>query len=310
MNTLKTQISTCSSVAKLVEHEPTIDNKNELHAQCEILYKLLSSSKYSHAKHIISYGHYTELRMIKNAMLFHIKFFRSIHDRLFSKIFKGFTFKVKWMTMLFKEFVKGITYFANHGKHSDGDVAYHRPESCHYKRQIELLHCTENNKEWSDSIQRCLIERLIYDKLFAEETLFFPAIGTEESVVQDKNHLDMLNDMINRYKVCFPNVRDINVNIHYGEFKYPVRLMIKITYKNGTYLQDTFEKSLTLTSLKSGYPIYSTIVVCNRIDTRRRIVEVFNKIQSYRNEVEWKTIDQPNKKPYNIQRSASIGGRR
>jgi hypothetical protein len=310
MEAIRTQISKCCAAAKLVEHKPIPENKQTLIKECEVLYKLLSNPKLSHTKHILSYGHYTELRLINNIMRMDNKSYRSVIDRLFNKIFKGFPFKVKWMSMLFKEFIRGITFFGPHGKHNDGDVVYHRPESCHYKNKIGLLHCTGDNKEWANSVQKCLIERLIYDKLYAEEVLFFPAIGTEESVVQDDGHSNMLDDIRGRFHVCFPNVKDIKVDVNYKDFKYPVELTIEIKYKDGTCLRDTYTKTLTYTSLNSGYLIYSSKVHCERTETRRRVVQKYTKIQSYRKEETWKALDEPGKEPHYLmmKRSASVGG--
>lgn len=64
-------------------------------------------------------------------------------------------------------------------------------------------------------IERCYVERLIYDKLWTKEAFFFPAVGTQETS-QDTGHMFRLDLTKKDFETCFPNT-ELSVEIQYDD---------------------------------------------------------------------------------------------
>ena len=111
---------------------------------------------------------------------------RSLHDKVFTNHLKYDKSTPLHVTDLFEMFIKGITYFSNES--SDVHPIYHRFYSCGPREDTHRLGnlvCTgtlgktELNRR-RNLIERCYIERLIFDKLWGHEALFFPPVGPQE----------------------------------------------------------------------------------------------------------------------------------
>lgn len=230
-----------------------------------------------------TYG--AELLRIKNTILF-IKELRSFHDKIFTKHFQYKRIIPLPITELFENFIKGITYFSN--EIYDARPIYHRLYSCGpYEDSYRLgnLVCTDelDKKELARRrplIERCYIERLIYDELWKKEALFFPSIGTQESS-QDSGHMFRLELTKKDYNGCFPDT-DISINIKYND-NMPVCLVITRKIGNGVTLL-TYKKNVVITSY--GHRLYEDLVECEKEVTTNNNTKTYFKVS---------TFDRPNR---------------
>lgn len=122
---------------------------------------------------------------------------RRVHDILFTNLLKIGKTPPMRITKIFEEFVKGITYFSNETTNGEQPI-YHRLASCGPRNDAfrnTFNQCTRSNKRekriLKEKIQTCFIERLIYDKLYTHQTLFFPASGNAQHT-QDQGHVNWL----------------------------------------------------------------------------------------------------------------------
>lgn len=208
----------------------------------------------------------SNLKITYNSELFYIKYhiatlFRSWHDNIFINILD-----IKKMpqnaTHIFEEFIKGITYFSD--EIDQAHPIYHRLYSCgpyqDTHRQGNLI-CfdtltDEEIKRRKPLIERCYIERLIYNEIYNLESLHFPK-GNEEPT-QDDGHLFRLDLTRQDYETCFPGC-NIEVKVSYMNEKFPLMLTITKTHKNSKQTTHTWKKSLKDTSIVGG-PHYENFV--------------------------------------------------
>lgn len=189
---------------------------------------------------------------------------RSLHDKVFIKHLGMNKPAPLHVTKLFTSFIKGITYFKN--EESDANPIYHRLYSCgpyaNTYRQGNLV-CVEglSKKELMrrrSLIERCYIERLIYNELWKHETLFFPETGVQDPE-QDPGHMFRLKLTKKDFETCFPNIK-IDVSIQY-ENNFPFKLVI-VRKQNENVVVLTFTKSMSITSY--GNKEYDEIVECKK----------------------------------------------
>ena len=129
------------------------------------------------------------------------------------------------VTDIFNDFIKGITWFDNEKQFNQKEPAYHRHGSCQERGKMND-NCKEN-QERARNIEKCYIERLIYNELW-EKIMMFP---------QDKEHLDWLNDTKKAYLTCFPNT-NIEIKLEYSTKKYIEYIpeVLRITKNNEEYI--------------------------------------------------------------------------
>lgn len=191
---------------------------------------------------------------------------RSLHDKVFTKHLKYNKNIPTHVTNLFENFITGITYFRN--EQEQAIPIYHRLYSCgpyeNTYRQGNLV-CTDDlskkklNRRKS-LIERCYIERLIYNNLYIEESLHFPKTGVQENE-QNEGHLFRMDLTKKDFESCFPNTK-INIDIEYSD-NFPFKLIInKINPKEELTL--TYNKSFTI--MANGNKIYEDAVECIKHD--------------------------------------------
>ena len=112
------------------------------------------------------------------------------------------------VTDIFHDFIKGITWFDNEHTYSPKEPAYHRPGSCPANGQNNPT-CTKGNNINANVIEKCYIERLIYNAIW-QKIMMFP---------QDKQHNDWLENTRKAYNTCFPNT-NIEATLGYSNKKY------------------------------------------------------------------------------------------
>ena len=162
------------------------------------------------------------------------------------------------ITDLFINFIKGLTYFSN--ELSDARPIYHRLYSCgpyeDSHRQGNLI-CTAHltKKEISRRrtlIERCYIERLIYNELWQKEA------STQEAS-QDQGHMFRLDLTKQDFETCFPGTV-ISVKLEYNDNMPAMLIMKKVV--GGETTKIVYKKNITITSY--GHRLYEDLVECTK----------------------------------------------
>lgn len=234
-----------------------------------------------------------------------------IRTQLFVETLKDVSsFKLAPVSIMFEEFCKGITYFANEIENVS-EVVYHRKSSCGPSTTVQDLHYLPqmgNTNGVIERIEKCLIERLIYDELFKQLTLHFPLTGTEEPF-QNVNHMNMLEDMKHRYSQC-PNKSTIDVHITMNEFSVPIQANIIKVYANNTIDNEVYTKQYT--PLPHMMRQYAMDVYCTKVSNVGGIMQYYQKKQGFIEEKQWTLVIDPNYDDASnarlLPRSLTLGG--
>jgi hypothetical protein len=159
---------------------------------------------------------------------------RSMYDKLFIKIINIKNLPDNNVTLIFKEFIKGITYFRYQSKGYIKDPVYHRLFSCgdgknsfrnEFNRCNKSLMNKKKLKEVSKRIKTCFLERLVYDKLYLKNQ-FQPTFSWDYvKKTQDQGHTNWLNQTYNDFNTCFPDI-SIIIKLKFFNSLYPNYLMI------------------------------------------------------------------------------------
>ena len=209
----------------------------------------------------------TNLKITYNSELFDIKYnienqFRSWHDKIFISILH-----IKKLpqntTHIFEEFIKGITYF--YDEIDQTHPIYHRLYSCGPYRDTHRLGnliCVETLsdeeiKRRKPLIERCYVERLIYDEIYKHESLHFPPSGNVEPT-QNDGHLFRLDLTRQDYESCFPGC-SVEIQVEYKNENYPMILTLKKTHRNGKQTVHRWSKNMKDSSIIGG-PHYGNFV--------------------------------------------------
>jgi hypothetical protein len=187
---------------------------------------------------------------------------RSLHDKIYTKHLKYNRNIPSHITILFENFIKGITFFSNEIETTQ--PIYHRLYSCgpyDNNHRLGNLICTDNLsktelKRRRPLIERCYIERLIYNELFIKESLHFPISGTQDNK-QDIQHLFRMDLTETDFKTCFPDT-SIKVEIDY-EDNFPYKLIIIKTHKN---IQTKLTYIKTYGIINNNNKIYEDLINC------------------------------------------------
>ena len=210
---------------------------------------------------------------------------RSYHDKFFNKHLKLPNKTPKKVTLLFKQFIKGITYFEYQQNHVNDIPIYHRLYSCGdgtdlYRNNnmicLKNISRVEKNRR-KKLIERCYIERLIYDALFKYDT----SIGTNEHT-QDEGHLFRLDLTRQDYETCFKNCK-IDVEIEWND-GMPLKLVIIRSNKGKTTSREIYIKSYIFDGLQNK--IFDSIVECHKEVAEKH----YMKFQTFFKEMEWKPV--------------------
>jgi hypothetical protein len=264
------------------EYQYNLCDANTIIQKANILYKLLSSADHAQLETFIE-KHYDELVKIKFVMT-NIKNnsgIRSIHDKLFIKTLAFGKHTPLGITRRFETFLKGITYFSKDFVEIGKDIPiYHRLASCGPYVKTANFKCASDMqkneiRKTKKRIETCYLERLVYDRLYRDQTLFFPEKGNK-----DKAHEDWLKQTKDEFKTCFPNT-NIEVLLEYDtQGKYPTKLIVT-RYKNDKIANiQEYEKVLVY---NDGWE-YDIDVKC----TLRKNNITKMKFQSFNKESKWK----------------------
>lgn len=152
---------------------------------------------------------------------------RDLFSRLHNRIFIALKYNAYMIqttalvTKRFTEFSKGITYFANEVQESSYPI-YHRDISCGSSQQTSehRFKQTKYGPMLHNQIQRCLIERLLYDDIY-QKTIGF----------QDLGHSYELETVKRIYDKYFPK-NSIKVSVNYlQDIPYMITIKYNVSHK-------------------------------------------------------------------------------
>lgn len=169
------------------------------------------------------------------------------------------------VTTTFTEFTKGITYFDFEFQPNRSPI-YHRDASCgssglkSYQRFVKTLYGPQKN----EYIKRCLIERLIYDRLY------------EDSLrLQDLEHKYELQEVNKLYEKYFPNMSlRVKVITYDKDSERPNYVSIEYHNKIGLAVREEYSK-----------PNDDGVVYCHKRDFQND--EYFEKMQTFSSNSVW-----------------------
>jgi hypothetical protein len=241
---------------------------------------------------------YTELVVIKRHMQKHARLtpeLRGLHDRIFKNALQLDQQLPLDITKKFEEFIKGITYFSDQEDTTTSPI-YHRLTACgtgapDFRARFNQCHPGMTRKARyavKRQIERCYIERLIYDALYRHQTLHFPSKG-DDLPAQDKGHRDWLAQTHADFKSCFPTV-DIRITLDAYDGTMPTHVTIVRVRRGVDTAIETYRKTIVHGELKR----YDPYVECTLV-TRAGIVK--RKLQQFeRTEARWETVSPPTRR--------------
>lgn len=176
-------------------------------------------------------------------------------------------------SVVFKEFIKGITYFSNETEYNDKEMIYHRNGSC-TKNGAGNVNCSAFNnsahkKSKKHLIEKCFIERLIYDQLWQQI----------QQVPQDIKHLEWLHNTRLAYLSCFPDF-EIKIDIEKYEIM-PEKLKISRYFKGNHIDSEIY--------IKRYSNIYEDVVYC--IKNNHVLKRKYAKEQTFQQQGKWKNVN-------------------
>ena len=218
----------------------------------------------------------------KNASL------RAYDDKIFKKYFQFKKSIPTQLTILFQDFIKGLTYF----QYQTGTEVpiYHRLFACGpgddaFRKEFQI--CSQDiEPHRMDDIKRrvetCYIERLIYDAMYREYTLFFPERG-DSNHEQDEGHRHRIQVTKDDFGSCFPNIT-IQVHVQW-DTTMPIRLTI-LRYNNGV-LESKEIYTRTIDFFSSTGKVYNPLVESIRLVNEKK----YFRIQTFEHVGRWKALE-------------------
>ena len=188
------------------------------------------------------------------------RIFIGFRDRYNDRMFENIQIinETKIVTNIFNEFIRGITYFtADLPGTIHNDPLYHRNDSCPPKDRPNII-CDSSSmipEDLKKRMQKCYIERLIYDEIWFQI----------HSMQQNTGHLGWLDDTKNAFQRCFPHTT-VSVVVRIID-RIPDRVVITIQDTSNEHSENVivelYEKDYSFTN--------------KRYDTNIRGTQMFNK---------------------------------
>ena len=269
------------------QYDFTLINDNHLKSIHSKLNIFLKNLKWIENNHILVQGFYDR----NYDELTRIKFFlaklknnesRSLHDKIFIKIFKMNKHVPLGITRTFEEFIKGITYFSDEIEHIHHSPIYHRAASCGTSSADfvkKYLRCFKNNipeiiEQKQNHIYKCYIERLIYDDMFKHSFMRLPTgngVLSTTSTEQNEGHQFQLTERAHNFNTCFLGIK-VDIKLIY-EDNFPTILYIYFRDNNGSIIKtEIFERILYFNIYKIGR--YTKNVFYKRYDANGEYEEI------------------------------------
>lgn len=178
------------------------------------------------------------------------------------------------VTRMFTEFAKGITYF-DFEFQPDRNPVYHRNASCGSANLGSAFRFSKTlfGPNMEEYVKRCLIERLIYDRIY-EHTLR----------LQDLGHKKELQSVTIIYDSYFPNL-SVRINtIDYSVDGQPTYVSIGYYNNDSLVIEETYSKD-----------VGDSDVFCTK--TNHKNNKYYEKIQTFSRVEDWIELPQPQPTP-------------
>jgi hypothetical protein len=203
----------------------------------------------------------------------------SFHDEIFINIIEIQKEFPRGLLVLFENLIKGITYFSYHVDISKFMPTYQKIYGCGVGDDPNCRSGHICSKDLpreevirrKDIIERCYIERKIYDELYKK---------AEDG--QNSGHRHRLGLTREDFQSCFKD-HDISVELKY-EGSHPYEVKIKRTIKGKLLYEEVYTKAFEITSF--GAKQYSEIVEC----TKYMRGKVFRKLQNFKTKGAFKEV--------------------
>lgn len=235
--------------------------------------------------------HYTEISKVhfrlKQPPLSSDPILVSFNDKIFKKLLGTSKHIPTFVTRLFENFIKGITYFHIQSQTERVLPIYHRLQACGpgddaFRRTFQQ--CTPDMQpihraDVKRRIERCYIERLIYDNMYTELSLHFPTVGTDDQG-QDTNHTYRLQIVKNDFKTCFPNL-DIDIDMKY-DMNIPYSIVITRKMHDKIESVEEYTKTIVIDPIMGG-KTYADDISSERKTDRY----LYTRVQSFTNQPKW-----------------------
>ena len=189
----------------------------------------------------------------------------ALHDRIFTNIMKiNARIVPRGITILFDQFIRGITYF-EHEQQASAMPVYHRLFSCgpgdDAFRETSIV-CRSNvtkadKKQRQLKIMKCYVERLVYDELYRHEAFHFNTTGSDE-LAQDSQHLFRLELTKADFSSCFRG-HDVSVSVTYQD-GMPTELKLSHLRNGQLDYTETFRKTFYFSTI--GNKLYDPVIEC------------------------------------------------
>jgi hypothetical protein len=213
-------------------------------------------------------AYYSELGRIRTTLQSMDPMPRSLFDKVYTKHLKMTGGFPMYVTRIFEDFIKGVTYF-EHEQDPTAKPIYHRLYSCgpyadtHRTGNLvctDMLNANELKRR-RNLIERCYIERMIFNKIFKTEALHFPQSGNAVIFRMDLTKED--------FETCFPNTT-IDIDVVYAD-GLPMQLIV-IRNQNGTVTRT--ESTRTMSETYGGGRVYDSLVQCVKRDNGRTYFKI------------------------------------
>jgi hypothetical protein len=205
------------------------------------------------------------IRMSKNKVVYHNgdpNVLRSMYDKLFINMLNIKNHPKTSSTYLFRDFIKGITYFKYQEKGILKHPVYHRLFSCGDGSNAfrnTFNRCNIKNKSTVyKRIKTCYLERLIYGNIYLKNVFLQTPSWDYTKKIQDKPHIDWLEQTLNDFNTCFPGI-SVKIKIKYNQ-NYPIYLMVLWIFKNKIKYIEEYIKYFKVN--QQGEIDYKDIVNC------------------------------------------------
>ena len=191
-------------------------------------------------------------------------------DRLFGNLLKNISIENenRKVTKIFNKFIKGITYFDGEHLYNVHQPYYHRMASCPQEMKCKNTNNNSTVKDKAKQIEKCYLERLIYDHIWTHIMQSNQNIG----------HINWLDDTQKSFKTCFPDT-DISVEIEYNSNDVPVLLSVR-KQSGENEIIETYEKPYDTQD-----QTYVYFVACYKVENDI----VSRKLSSFTHNVDWET---------------------
>jgi hypothetical protein len=190
------------------------------------------------------------------------------------------------LTMIFRDFIKGVTYFQHQDDNTRHQPVYHRLYACGpYSHDKTFKQCTATMTKDERRRRRaigetCYIERAIYNKIYEHEMA--EMVGkTIVNIPVDAGHYHQEKEAYADYASCCPGC-DVQVDVEFGLLGPVMVTLRKYKFKK-LIATETYRKNIVNTGNGGIGWKYDDLVQC----TKQVKTLSYFKVQAFEVETKW-----------------------